>query len=72
MKAMLKLGVAFGVAGAIVASQVLRNQLHGLSPFDPIAYAGVAVVLTLIAVAATIVPARRATRIDPIAALRCE
>jgi len=66
------LGVAFGGAGAIVASQVLRSQLHGLSPFDPIAYAGVAVVLTVIAGAATIVPARRATRIDPIAALRCE
>jgi predicted permease len=66
------LGVTFGVAGALAASQVLRNQLHGLSPFDPIAYAGVAAVLAMIAVAATIVPARRATRIDPIAALRCE
>jgi predicted permease len=66
------LGGTFGVAGALAASQVLRNQLHGLSPFDPIAYAGVAAVLTMIALAATVVPARRATRIDPIAALRCE
>jgi putative ABC transport system permease protein len=66
------LGLVFGVAGALVASQVLRNQLHGLSPFDPIAYVGVAAVLTIIAVAATIVPARRAIRIDPIVALRCE
>ena len=65
------LGLAFGVAGALAASQVLRSQLHGLSPFDPISYAGVAAVLTIIAVAATIVPARRATRIDPITALRC-
>ena len=72
MKGHAETGVAFGMAGAIVASQVLRNQLHGVSPFDPIAYAGVGVVRTIIAVAATIVPARRATRIDPIAALRCE
>jgi ABC-type antimicrobial peptide transport system permease subunit len=66
------LGGAFGIAGALAASQILRNQLHGLSPFDPIAYAGVAAVLAMIAFAATVVPARRATRIDPIAALRCE
>jgi putative ABC transport system permease protein len=66
------LGVVLGVAGALVASQVIRNQLHGLSPFDAIAYLGVAAVLTIIAIAATIVPARRAIRIDPIVALRCE
>jgi hypothetical protein len=53
------LGVVCGVAGAIAASQILRSQLHGLSPFDPVAYAGVAAVLTIVAVAATIVPARR-------------
>jgi hypothetical protein len=52
------LGVVFGVA-AIAASQILRSQLHGLSPFNPVAYAGVAAVLTIVAVAATIVPARR-------------
>jgi len=66
------LGVGLGAIGSFAASQVLRNQLHGLSPFDPLAYAGVAAVLAFIAVAATIVPVRRAIRIDPIAALRCD
>jgi ABC-type antimicrobial peptide transport system permease subunit len=57
----------------VAAGLVLRSFLNGgLSLLDPIAYAEVAVLLTIVAVAATVVPARRATRIDPIAALRCE
>jgi len=65
-------GLGMGIAGALAATRIIRSLLNGLSPFDPIAYVSVAVVLTFIAIAATIVPARRATRIDPIAALRCE
>lgn len=65
-------GLGVGIAGALAATRIIRSLLNGLSPFDPIAYVSVAAVLTIIAVAATIVPARRATRIDPIAALRCE
>ncbi len=45
----------------------MLKLIRRLSPFDPIAYAGVGTVLTMIALAATVVAARRATRIDPIA-----
>jgi predicted permease len=65
-------GLFAGLLGAIAASQVLRGFLYGLSPFDPIAYLGVAALLACAGLAASYVPARRATRIDPIAALRCD
>jgi len=65
-------GLSVGFLGAIAASQILRSFLHGLSPFDPVAYLGVAALLAFAGLAASYVPARRATRIDPIAALRCE
>ena len=65
-------GLAVGLVGAIASSVVLRSRLHGLSPFDPISYLGVAALLACAGLAASYVPARRATRIDPIAALRCE
>jgi putative ABC transport system permease protein len=50
----------------------MRGFLLGVSPFDPLAYLGVAAILAAAGMAATYVPARRATRVDPIAALRCE
>jgi predicted permease len=65
-------GLLVGLLGAVAASQVLRGFLYGLSPFDPIAYLGVAALLAAAGLAASYVPARRATRIDPIAALRCD
>jgi ABC-type antimicrobial peptide transport system permease subunit len=65
-------GIACGVAGSLAASQLLRRYLFGLSPFDPIAYGAVIVLLTVAACAATYWPARRATRVNPVAALRCE
>ena len=65
-------GLFVGLLGAMAASQVLRSFLYGVSPFDPIAYLGVAAVLAFAGIAATYIPARRATRIDPIAALRCD
>jgi predicted permease len=65
-------GLAVGLAGALAASQVLRGFLYGVSPFDPVAYLGVAVVLFCAGLAASYVPARRATRIDPMATLRCD
>ena len=65
-------GLAVGLLGALAASIVLRSRLHGVSPFDPIAYGTVAVILTIAGLAASYVPARRATRIDPVVALRNE
>jgi putative ABC transport system permease protein len=66
------IGVALGVAGGASVSRVLRSLLFGLSPFDPIAYAGVSVFLVMIALAAIYLPARRASRVDPMVALRHE
>ena len=63
-------GLAIGFAGAIVASVVLRHRLHGVSPFDPLAYLTVAALLACSSVAATLVPARNATRVDPSRTLR--
>jgi predicted permease len=66
------IGSAVGILGAVGASQILRGSLYGLSPLDPVAYAGVAVLLGAAALAASYVPARRAARIDPVRALRCD
>jgi predicted permease len=68
----LALGLATGLVGAVGAGQLLRSNLFGLSPLDPIAYVGVAALLAGAAVAAVSVPAWRATRIDPVSALKSE
>jgi putative ABC transport system permease protein len=65
-------GLLVGLFGAIAASMIMRSRLHGLSPFDPVAYLGVAAVLTVAGLAASYGPARRATRVDPVVALRYE
>jgi putative ABC transport system permease protein len=65
-------GLVVGMAGAVGASQVLRSALYGLSPLDPVAYGGVMLLLAAAAAAASYFPARRATRVDPVVALRQE
>ena len=65
-------GVAIGLAGAFALTRVLEAQLFGITRTDPATFALVAVVLTLVATMATLVPALRATRLDPVRALRCE
>ena len=64
------IGLVIGLGGAFAASSVLRSQLFEVSPMDPITYASIALVLAVTAIAASWVPARRATRIDPVEALR--
>ena len=66
------LGIAIGLAGAWAAAGVLRRVVFGVSPTDPVIYAGAALLLTAIAAVAVYVPARRATRIDPLTTLRAE
>jgi ABC-type antimicrobial peptide transport system permease subunit len=66
------IGVALGVGGAFLLTRVLRNLIVGVGTADPLTYAAVAVLLGLVAVAASAVPARRAARIDPATSLRSE
>jgi len=66
------IGIAIGLAGAVVASQAIAAMLFGVSRFDPITYLSVIVLLAVVSVMACGVPARRASRIDPMSALRQE
>jgi putative ABC transport system permease protein len=63
-------GIAAGIGGAIVATRVLKTLLFHVSTTDPSTFVGVAVLFLLVALAATYIPARRAAKIDPMAALR--
>ena len=66
------LGIGIGLAGALGVTRFMRAMLYGVSPFDPVSFIAVAVVLTAIVFLASYVPARRAARVDPIEALRSE
>jgi ABC-type antimicrobial peptide transport system permease subunit len=65
-------GLAVGFVGSLGTSQIIHNFAYGISPFDPIAYLWVATLLGAAGLLASVVPARRATRINPIEALRCD
>jgi ABC-type antimicrobial peptide transport system permease subunit len=68
----LALGIALGVVLSLVATRALRGMLFGVAPTDPGTFAAALVVLVLAGLAAALVPALRATRVDPVAALRWE
>ena len=65
-------GLLFGTVGAYVVTRVLRSLLYGVSERDPLTFAGVAVLLGLIALIASWLPARRAARVDPLTAMRAD
>jgi len=65
-------GAALGVPIALAVGHTLRGLLYGVSPLDPLSIAASLVLLLAVALLACYVPARRAARIDPMAALRCE
>jgi len=69
---MALLGLAIGLVGAFSLSRVLRGLLYGVSSNDPFTFAIVSVVLLAVALFACLLPARRATRVDPLVALRTE
>jgi putative ABC transport system permease protein len=66
------LGVGIGILGALVLKTLLKSLLFGVTPTDPVTFAGVAFVLVASAMIATYLPARRAAAVDPIIALRTE
>jgi putative ABC transport system permease protein len=66
------IGVAAGIVGAMVLTRFMGSLLFGVGATDPITYAAVAAILVGAALLASYLPARRATRVDPILALRAE
>jgi putative ABC transport system permease protein len=69
---MTAIGLALGLIGVFALSRVMVGLLYGVSPTDPLTYTGVSIVLLVVALLACLIPARRATRVDPIVALRSE
>jgi putative ABC transport system permease protein len=65
-------GLAAGIAGALFVSHLIANQLFGVTPWDPLTISGVATLLLIVATSACLIPARRASRTDPLVALRFE
>jgi putative ABC transport system permease protein len=65
-------GVAVGLAGAFLATRALSRLLFGVAPTDPVTFGAVALILLVVGLLASYIPARRAMRVDPVAALQAE
>jgi putative ABC transport system permease protein len=65
-------GVVLGIAAAAASTRILTSMLYAVSPADPLTFAVIALVVAAIALLASYVPARRASRIDPTEALRAD
>ena len=65
-------GLAIGLAASLVLTRAISSLLFGIAPGDPLTFAGVSLLLISVALLACYVPARRAAKVDPMVALRCE
>ncbi|MGC2186000.1 MAG: ABC transporter permease [Terriglobales bacterium] len=66
------IGIVLGLAAAVALTRLLSSELYGVSPMDPVTYAGVAAAMAMVTLLASYVPTRRAMRVDPLIALRGE
>jgi ABC-type lipoprotein release transport system permease subunit len=69
---LIVLGAILGLGAALSAAEMLRSLLFNVGPHDPVTFAGVALLLGLVALAATLIPARTAMHVEPVVALRYE
>jgi putative ABC transport system permease protein len=70
--ALIAAGTCLGLVGSALLVRLITKLLFGTTPLDPLTFAAVPLLLATVALAASYIPARRATRIDPIVALQCE
>jgi ABC-type antimicrobial peptide transport system permease subunit len=70
--ALILIGTAIGLAGAFALTRLIKTMLFGVSATEPSVFAGAAIMLILTALLAAYIPGRRATKVDPLAALRHE
>jgi ABC-type lipoprotein release transport system permease subunit len=68
----MALGTAAGLAASLAMTRLLQGLLYGVSATDPLTFAAVGATLLAVATMASFIPARRATRVDPLVALRAE
>lgn len=67
---LILVGLGIGIMSALALARLVTSLVYGVTPSDPITFAGVSILLILVALAACYIPARRAMRVDPMVALR--
>src|SRR6266566_408588 len=69
---LIAVGLCLGLLGSVVLARLIASLLYGVTPLDPLTFAAVSLLLSAVALFASYIPARRASKIDPLVALRCE